>query len=555
MTKKNGEKLQVIISGAPLFDAEGGKIGSIGIHWDITSRKLAEKELKKAKEDAENSLVVKQSFLANMSHEIRTPMNGIIGMSNLLSTSKLNSVQNDYNDAIKRSAQNLLVIINDILDFSKVDSGTVELEVVPFDLCDLINKIKQILKLKADEKSLDFNLFIDNNSKKTFLGDPVRITQILTNLISNSIKFTDNGHVLLNVRYDNNLLILSVSDTGKGIHESKLDQIFESFRQEDEGITREYGGTGLGLSITKSLVGIMGGTIKAENNIEKGATFVICLPLKVTTEKPISLSNDDQYFSFSENGQDLSAKVLLVEDNEINAFMATSILDKWNCNTTIVENGQEAINILKKEDFEIILMDMQMPVLNGIEATKIIRSDLKIKTPIIALTANAINGEDVKCLKAGMNDYLSKPFKPQELYDKIFSLLAGEDFKVEESISSVGKQVTSGGLFQLDKLNEISGDNKEFIDKMVNLFIDTCPEEMYDLKNSYELGNLRSVGEIAHKIKPSIDYLSTEVMSKQVREVESLERGEIVSAESVEKFIKNIEILIQEMSQYRNENP
>ncbi|MFN6377830.1 MAG: ATP-binding protein [Flavobacteriales bacterium] len=384
----------------------------------IKERKKIEKDLVKAREVAEASLETRKIFLANISHEVRTPLNAIIGMSGVLADSDLNSEQLEYLEAIRASSEGLLVIINDILDLTKMESGKLQLEQIPFSIDHALKPVMRGFGVKAQQKNIQLTIERDVTIPDYLKGDPTRLVQVLSNLISNSIKFTNEGSVKLIIRNkgnekDNYLIQFTVVDTGVGIDENKISAIFDEFTQEDASISRRYGGTGLGLPIAKNLVEIMGGTLDVESIKNKGSAFSFTLSL-VKIEKP----------TVSDIGigieKDLSGKkILLIEDNEINRFLASTLLKKWNATYSMAVNGIDAIHYLQKENFDVILMDLQMPEEDGFQSTHRIRNTLNLKTPIIALTANALESERQACLKAGMNDYLSKPYAPDDLYSKI----------------------------------------------------------------------------------------------------------------------------------------
>lgn len=421
---KNNAKKWVLISGSPLYDNKNKIIGSIGIHLDITERKESEEKLLLAKQTAENSQRAKEQFLANMSHEIRTPMNGILGMSRLLTSANLQGKHKEYLNSIQTSAQNLIVIINDILDLSKIEAGKMELETIGFKLSDVIKNSIETVNYLALEKDLFISIYSDKIlNDKIILGDPTRLNQILTNLLNNAVKFTSYGEVKLETRIrsitDTSVDIqFSVCDTGIGISEEKLESIFESFNQADSSTTRKFGGTGLGLSICKKLVELQNGKISVESSVKKGTSFHFNIPFEIGCEKDIPLT-EEALPDDSLRG----TNVLLVEDHKINQVYATSILEDHAINVHLAENGKEAIDLLMKNEYDIILMDMQMPIMGGIEATRIIRMDLKMDIPIIALTANALTGESDKCVQVGMDDFVSKPFKDIELLNKISKFL------------------------------------------------------------------------------------------------------------------------------------
>jgi PAS domain S-box-containing protein len=522
----------------PIYNDNGEIKFVIGYGVNVTNIKLAEQELQKAKEIAEQSLKTKELFLANMSHEIRTPMNAIVGMTDLLIDTSLNEKQASYLNAIKKSSQNLLVIINDILDLSKIESGKLTLEKIDFNLRELVDSTINSFKHKADEKGLILSTVIDSEINEILIGDPIRIGQVFNNLISNSIKFTNEGTIklicsLVQKDEEFNRVKFSVMDTGIGIEKEKIDKIFESFAQADESISRKYGGTGLGLSISKQIVNMYDSDISVESLPGLGAyfSFEINFPIGTQNSLPKSIDFGIDYQSLA------NMKILLAEDHEINQFLATTILESWNINVTIVNNGLEAIDKIKTETFDLILMDVQMPEMNGYEATQFIRKELKLNIPIIALTANAIIGDYEKCIIAGMNDYISKPFEKASLFKKMSLLI--QNFPEKNKTNIVSKNHT---LYDLSKLKEMSND-VEFINKMTRLFIDNTTSLINEMEISYSKNNYEKVQAIAHKLKSSIDIVCIGNVKDLVR---SVEKGAMLNKSSylLDQHIKElIEIL------------
>ncbi len=392
-------------------------------------QKKLNRQLEQAIEKVEKSSQVKTDFLSTMSHEIRTPLNAVIGMSNVMMMADPRPDQIENLDVLKFSANNLLSIVNDVLDFNKIESGNVVFESTRFDLVELMENICGAEILKAEQKGLSFTLKVDPLLRnKLLLGDPTRISQIIFNLVSNAIKFTKQGNIWVRAScYEDrgNTIIVSfiVKDTGIGIEEANLQSIFEPFTQESMTTTRQYGGTGLGLAIVKRLLELQGLHMHVASKIGQGSEFSFKMEFALTDA--VQEKTDNNFFS--PGSDNLSAlQVLIAEDNPVNVLLMKKLLGKWNIKPIFAENGERAIVILQSNNFDIILMDLQMPVMNGFDAAKEIRKlpdPKKAGVPIIALTAAALYDIKEQVMSAGMNDYVSKPFKPEELLEKIQGLI------------------------------------------------------------------------------------------------------------------------------------
>jgi len=386
-------------------------------------------KLEKAIDKAEKSSQAKSEFLSTMSHEIRTPLNAVIGMSNLLLMSNPRHDQKENLEILKFSASNLLAIVNDVLDFNKIESGKVVFENISFNLVELMQNICGGQKIKAEEKGLLFKLDVDSAlNTKVLFGDPTRITQIIFNLVSNAIKFTKEGNIRVRVtcledRHNTITVNFLVKDSGIGIEKDNLDTIFEPFAQESITTTRQYGGTGLGLAIIKRLLELQGLKMNVSSKIGEGSEFSFNMEFPVSTEAFVKRVDNQPLVQQSDNLSHL--RVLIAEDNLVNVMLMKKLFSKWNMIPTIAENGERAIELVQYGNFDIILMDLQMPVMNGFDAAIEIRKmpdTKKANIPIIALTASALFDIRERVYSSGMNDYVSKPFKPEELFDKIHNL-------------------------------------------------------------------------------------------------------------------------------------
>jgi signal transduction histidine kinase/DNA-binding NarL/FixJ family response regulator/putative methionine-R-sulfoxide reductase with GAF domain len=490
-------------------------LGNLWQYRDITTRVMTEKDLRKATLEARSATVAKSTFLANMSHEIRTPLNAVIGLSRLMRDTQLNPDQATLNDKLLISGENLLNIINEILDFSKIEAGRVEIENIPFNLKDLLDKVYSFLSHVAEEKTITLNASMDSPFPKATIGDPVRLQQVLINLVNNAIKFTSDGCVdlsckLLTESNDRATFLIAVSDTGIGISEDNLQNIFEKFKQEDESVTRVYGGTGLGLAISRQLVNLMGGELRVESEKGKGSRFFFTLEFGTTDAAVLSELNQKIYL----DPETLRGKtILVVEDNEFNQFIARSILSKWNTQPDLASNGKEAVEMVRQKTYDIILMDMQMPVMDGLTATRIIRKELQVNTPIIALTAFATKDAIDKALESGMNGYLTKPFEEETLYSHLLSSFGISPVYVSDSGLQVKTNETGPGSrnssFDLDRLSKMLDNNVDVIIDIVDKFIQYTPEYSAELYTAFEQNNMEEVAKAAHKIKSSLELLAS----------------------------------------------
>ncbi len=500
---------------------EGKPLKIIGTHTDITERKNSEKELIKARELAESSSRTKQLFLANMSHEIRTPMNAIMGMGHQLQKTTLTEKQHFYLDVMTESAENLLVIINDILDISKIEAGKLTIESIGFEMNQVVKHAARVMQHKAEEKGLELFVTVDSSVSEVLLGDPYRLNQILLNLLSNAIKFTHKGKVMVSCKVLKNLqkeqlLEINITDEGIGMEKDFLEKLFQSFSQEDLSVTRKYGGTGLGMAISKQLVELMHGQIVAKSEKNKGTSILLNIPFSIGAQHDLPTSEIvTEDYSILEN-----KKILLVEDNDMNRLVATTVLTHYHCNITECVNGQEAVDLISKEPFDLILMDIQMPVMDGIEATIIIRQEFQKKIPIIALSANAIKGENQKCMDAGMSDFITKPYSEEILVSTMAKWLGAKVTKriiVEEK-----NPISKNKLYDITQLLLLSGDDMNFIHAMLNMFSAQIPGMLKEMEIAYAEKRLADLKDLAHKMKPTIDNLNMGSLKQTIRDLEAM---------------------------------
>ena len=540
--KPNGEYLFAYSQGHVVYESDGKIKKIIGTVQDVTKWKTVESELRRNKILAEESVKVKEQFLANMSHEIRTPMNGIIGLSSLMLNSEMNQEQREYVSAIKASGDNLLVIINDILDFSKLEAGKMTFEKASFNLKETIKFILEILKPKAIQKGILLESIVDSSLPEFIVGDSVRLSQILMNLIGNAIKFTEQGSVALKVNILNEgtedmELEFLVRDTGIGIPEDKKDSIFESFTQASNNTTRKFGGTGLGLTITKKLVELQDGKIWVDSRINEGSVFGFSLKFFRKTSKR---EGGEGHLDAADSIEFLKGlKVLLVEDNPINQLVAKKVLDNVGCKVVSAENGRIAIEKLHAGTYDIILMDIQMPEMDGYQATEYIRHRMeypKRDIPILALTASALNGESKRCFEAGMNDYISKPYNSNSLYAKMASLVRKKQIENDamKILDESGESVLR--LCNLDYLYQLSDGSPDFVLEMIQMFVSQVPPAIQEMKLAFPEKDWVKIKNIAHRLKPSPGFIGVQEMSGIFQSIEK-NSSDIINEAIIEEMI------------------
>lgn len=530
---KKFEQLKEIIFQQNTFD----KLRNLQIRHEID---FAIKE----KEIAEQSAKLKQQFIANMSHEIRTPMNAIVGMTRLLKEKEPRPNQLKYLNAIAQSADNLLIIINDILDFSKIEAGKINIEQIDFSLKEVLKNVVQLLRFKAEEKGITIRFDIDEKVPTALIGDPTRLSQILMNLAGNSVKFTEKGHVqiqceLIHSNEKENKIAFHVIDTGIGISEEYVQKIFESFTQAGTDMARKYGGTGLGLTISKELVELMHGSIEVKSKLGEGTTFTFYIPFQVGNSEQIQQKEAYQY---SKEDIDIlnRSRILLVDDNEFNTILAVDTLKSIApyIQITEAENGATAIDFVKKHPFDIVLMDIQMPGMNGMEATKIIRNDSKAEIKnlkILAMTANVMKNDIENYLRSGMNDHIPKPFQKEELVKKILKhidtkSIAQRQLKILETTNTSTENnetietqlVFDGNITDPSFLISFAGNNADKQKKYIHIFLENAPKLLTQIENGLDEKNYESVKIAAHSLKTQLRYMGVKEELSHIYELEQI---------------------------------
>ncbi len=509
----------------PLKNFEDEIYGGMTITQNITKEKQVESNLRKAKELAEESNRAKSSFLASVSHEIRTPLNAIIGFTEQLSKTHLSKQQKNFIDIIDKSSEHLLALVNEILVLSKIDAGEVYFNEEPFKPVQVLKEVYNTLKIKASEKSLNFKYIGDENEDVIVLGDSMRLRQILMNVVTNAVKFTDSGFVELkcNCSEESGSLIkarFEVLDTGIGIPENKFTDIFEQFRQADSLIYKKYGGTGLGLTISKHLVELQNGTISLQSEPGRGSQFVIEIPYKKSVQEIFEIQEENRVDTTVLAG----TKILLVDDDSVNRLLGKTILENFKCKVDIANDGKEAIDKISLNAYDIILLDIFMPEISGIDVAKYVREVRNDKdTLIIAVTAAVMKNDIMQYFDAGINDYLVKPFRELNLFNKIHKSLGSAKRMVNlselEDIELKLHEKTL--LYDLGELERISKNNPEFIIKMLNTFIQNAKEGMKEMNRHLKSRNWKQIGEHAHKLLPAYRHLQVKSVISDLIEIKT----------------------------------
>ncbi|MGL3000559.1 ATP-binding protein [Flavobacterium sp. RSSB_23] len=513
LTIKDHKLTDVLFNGAIFKDENGKTIGAVMIARDITEQKRIQNELTEAKiiaetatKNAEEAVKTKQQFLSNMSHEIRTPMNAIIGFTKVVLKTELNAKQKEYLTAIKMSGDALIVLINDILDLAKVDAGKMIFEKTPFKLNLSIIAMLHLFETKIQEKNLQLITNYDPKIPEVLLGDPIRLHQIILNLVSNAVKFTHKGTITVSVALiketkDKATLKFSIADTGIGIKEKKINEIFENFTQATSSTSRLFGGTGLGLAIAKQLVEAQNGQMEVKSKVNKGSTFSFTLDFAKTHVDAVL---EPEIVELNTDIKD--TKILVVEDMELNQLLMKTILDDFGFECDITANGKLAIEKLETKNYDIILMDLQMPEMNGFEATIYIRNVMKLQVPIIALTADVTTVDVEKCRAVGMNDYIAKPVDERLLYSKLIAFSKKPILIIEHTIGEEKKKDTFKYI-DMSYLNKLTKSDPNLMSDMIKAYLEQTPSLILSIKQSLVDKDWKKLQAAIHKMIPSFSIM------------------------------------------------
>lgn len=503
----NGQKAKTLGSIMALMAALASIFTFGYVAFKVREQQKLIGQLNASEAKAREAVRIKENFLANMSHEIRTPMNALLGFTNLLQRKQLDEEAAGYVQTIQKSGENLLMIINDILDLSKIEAGMMRIEEAPFSIRGLVHSVETMFSGKLKEKGIRLVTHVDASLPDTLEGDAVRLTQILINLLGNALKFTEQGTISIDISNEgatgNSILTgIRVSDTGIGIEKEKLVQIFDRFQQAEDSMTRKYGGTGLGLSIVKDLVDLQNGKIAVQSETGKGTVFTIQIPYILSKEQ-VSTS---KYLPSSsiQNSNFKNITILVVEDNEMNQSLVTHLFNSRQLLFDMANNGKEAIDLLQRKSYSLVLLDIQMPEMDGYSTAREIRDTLKLDTPIIAMTAHAFPGEREKCISYGMNEYISKPIREERLFELIATFTGINNSQQRQENKMQEHKDDHYRFINLQYMKEVSNGDIAYEKTVTDQFIEMVPEAILLLESAFEKEDYKTVAETAHNLKTSI---------------------------------------------------
>lgn len=510
-----GEHYRVTV--IPVRDRIGKVIGSLSVTTNITGERLKENDLEVAREKAESANKAKSEFMANMSHEIRTPLNSIIGFAEQLGKTSLKEEQRNFLNLIEDSSEHLLSIVNEILILMKIGAGSLYIEHVPFSVRNVFEQAVNVLKIRAQRKNLSFEYAVDKAVPEVLIGDPVRFRQILINLLSNAVKFTEFGYVKCSVRTsklndDTVELELKVRDSGIGIDKEEMNMIFTAFGQSDSSVTRKFGGSGLGLTIVKELVELQGGKIHVSSRRKRGATFTVAIPFKIG--KPEELFEEDHTVEFN-TSLIRGLQILVVDDDETNRLLAKTILNSWRAHFDEAEDGDRALKMLDEKKYDLVLMDIHMPDISGVDIVKKVREDsahLNRNTKFVAVTANIVRSDLKQYEQAGMDDHLVKPYREEKLFEKISKVMnlraeKNVDLRGGEGKTQLESEKNVRKLYDLSELINLSKGDAYFFNKTLRSYVETAEFVREDLSSLTIPDDSEVIGERAHKLISSSRFL------------------------------------------------
>ncbi len=523
----------------PILDYNGEIIGAISVFRDVTDSEFYSKALETERDNAERSAVIKDVFLANISHEIRTPLNAILGFTYLLENEQLPTPAGEYVNHIQVAGRSLLSLINDLLDISKIEVGEVHLDMQPTSLPELVHSVAILLGQKASEKGIVYQQILSEDLPVQVLTDKLRLTQILLNICGNAVKFTEKGSVTMRVEPvspvtgSTQSIRFTITDTGIGIPKEKTTKIFDRFVQASESTTREFGGTGLGLSIARSLVNLLNGSLSLESTVGEGTQFILEFPFEIV-EVPVQKEIPEQ--SPPVHIRPHSLKILAAEDNLLNQKLISAVLKRINLPVTIVNNGQEALDALEKESFDLILMDVQMPVMDGYTAIRDIRNKLQLTTPIITMTAHAMIGEKEECLRIGANSYISKPFKECELVSEIVRLTGNNEMPEQEKETVTIDEIP--GLMYVDQkyLAEITNGDPDLINELKSIFRQDYREHLEGIGKAAAEGEHIGLKKSIHKFRSSLITIGLIQTAAAYQKIESELAAGTITTDTAERL-------------------